>query len=105
MGLTLDLAASAQIAVVRIGSLELVAWSDMDALLRAAQNRKLAVLGLEGFKLGPSSVSPDMEAIADFSTLSRDSRRAKRSFAGAWRFLADISSKQLHFDIVWEEQK
>lgn len=98
MGLTADIAASEKLNVVRFGSLELVAWCDKASLLRAAESRNVPILGLEGFKIGTSSVSPDMAAIADFSDVARGNARVIETCAAARRF-----SKQLHFDIVWEE--
>jgi hypothetical protein len=98
MGLTARLADAAGLAVKRIGSLELVAWSDIDAFLNIVRDRKVAILGIEGFRVDGSRAVPDMDAIADFSGLPTDQELVATTLTEATRFLSSVSQPNMYFD-------
>jgi len=103
MGLTAELCQQAGISVKRIGGLELIAASDAEGFIRAARARGVVILGIEGFRIQGSGVSPDMDAIADFSTLADDNEGAAKSLQAADRFLSGASRQDLYFDFTVKE--
>jgi hypothetical protein len=103
MGLTARLAETAGLEVGRIGSLELIAWSDIDAFLTAVSGRKVAIFGIEGFRIDGSKAVPDMDAIADFSGVPNDEQLAATTLAEASRFLRSVSRPGMYFDFEFNE--
>jgi hypothetical protein len=103
MGLTARLAEAAGIVVKRIGSLELVAWTDIDAFLNVVRGRNVTILGIEGFRIEGSRAVPDMDAIADFSGLPTDEELVATTFAEASRFLCSASRPNMYFDFELDE--
>lgn len=104
MGLTARLAAVAGLAVKVIGSLELIASSDIDAFLSVVRDRNLAVLGIEGFRIDGNKAVPDMDAIADFSGLPSDEDLAATTIAEASRFLSNVSQPNMFFEFELDEE-
>ncbi len=71
------------------------------ALVRAARERGVRVLGIDGFKLTETTVQPVMEESID---LSADPRDWDRSWALAEDFLARRMSTGLYFEVVIEDK-
>jgi hypothetical protein len=70
------------------GSMQFVAYKDAPAFLDACAAEGVRVLGIEGFRLDATGVTPDMDAIADFSVAPgpggvEESIRASRMYFGA----------------------
>lgn len=103
MGLTARLAESAGIVVKRIGSLELVAWTDIDAFLNVVRGQNVAILGIEGFRINGSRAVPDMDAIADFSGLPTDEELVATTLVEACRFFSSASRPSMYFDFELDE--
>lgn len=103
MGLTANLAMGAAISVKNIGSLELIASENANALLAAAAELKVAVVGIEGFRIVEGRAIPDVDAIADFSDLARDDRTGARTVEEARQFLRRVSRHGMYFDFALDE--
>lgn len=100
MGLTARLAQAAGFDVIEIGSLELVAWQDTDAFLRVVNDKKMAIVGIEGFRIDGSRAIPDMAAIADFSGIPIDEELVVTTLEEARRFLSSVSRPGMYFSIL-----
>lgn len=103
MGLTVRLAAVVGLEVKEIGSLELIAWSDIDTFLSVVRERNVVVLGIEGFRINGSKAVPDLDAIADFSGLPTDEDLAATTIAEARRFLSNVSQPNMYFEFELDE--
>ena len=102
MGLTMRLAEAAGISAKKIGSLELIASKDVSAFLRAAKDRNVVILGVEGFRTEGNHVVPDMDAIADFSGLPHDGEMVATTIEEAGRFLLEFSQPDMYFDFTFD---
>jgi hypothetical protein len=103
MGLTARIAEAAGIEVKRIGSLELVAWTEIDAFLKVVGAWNVAIIGIEGFRIEGTKAVPDMDAIADFSALPIDEEWVTATIAEANRFLSSVSRPSMYFDFELDE--
>jgi hypothetical protein len=103
MGLVAYLAELADVAVERVGALELVASKDVDAFLQAVKRRRAVVIGIEGFRIRGNQVIPDMNAIADFSDELLDSETSAATIEMASRFLHEVAAPDVYFDFVLED--
>lgn len=102
MGLIAEIANSVGVRVRLSGQTELVAAADLVAFLEAVRSRELCVLGLEGFRVVEGSLVPEMDAIADFSTLS-SSAASEHSVAEALQFLSAVGAPDLYYDVTLRE--
>lgn len=66
-GLAVVVARRAGVTLTTRGGLLLVDFGDTAAFLDACAAEGVRVLGIEGFRIDASGVTPDMDAIADFS--------------------------------------
>ncbi|MCL4472455.1 MAG: hypothetical protein M1539_04395 [Actinobacteria bacterium] len=94
--LTEDLARHAQINVVNIGGLHLVATTDIATFLDTCQTENVLVIGIEGFRLEGERVLPDINAIADFSHLSN----SIESIVEARRFFDAVDKPGMVYDFT-----
>jgi hypothetical protein len=68
LDLTELVARKAGIAITSDGNMQFVAFKEGPAFLDACATERVRVLGIEGFRVDETGVTPDMGAIADFST-------------------------------------
>jgi hypothetical protein len=102
LGLTAEIGSSAGVVVHRVGQTELVAAADLACFLRAVRARNLRVLGLEGFRIDGDSLVPDMDAIADFSSMAA-SAPSVDTVAEALLFLSEVGERKLHYELTLDE--
>jgi len=102
MGLVAAIAHRLGLAVLQRGSLELLHLSAARKVVAACIEERAAVLGIEGFRIRAAQTVPDMQAIADFSTLAELpwSDRVARSVAEARAFLDAMNDPELLFDLA-----
>ena len=86
--LTSIVARRASVTLATRGGLLLVDFEDAPAFLDACADEGVRVLGIEGFRVDASGVTPDMNAIADFSMppgpgTVEESIRASRTYLRA----------------------
>lgn len=99
MGLIAEVAYPVGIGVRHSGQMELVAAADLVRFLEAVRARDLRVLGLEGFRIIGSSLVPDMDAIADFSSIGRSATNAE-TVDEALQFLSNVEEPDLFYEIT-----
>jgi hypothetical protein len=102
MGLISDIARSAGIAVYQSGPTELVSSVDLAKFLDTVRSRGICVSGLEGFRIVGDRLVPDMDAIADFSSIAT-SGDCEGTVAEALRFLSDVGEPELLFEVMLNE--
>lgn len=83
-----EVARRARIALTSRGRMQFVAAKDAPAFLDVCADEGVRVLGIEGFRVESSGVTPDMDAIADFSIppgpgTVEESIRASRTYLRA----------------------
>lgn len=100
MGLVKEIAESVSANVYHSGPTELISGADLVRFLGAVRSRGVCVLGLEGFRLVDGHLVPDMDAIADFSSVE-DS--AESTVAEALRFLSNVGEPELLYDVTLGE--
>lgn len=98
MGQVSDIASRAGIKIRSIGGLELIATNDMEKFLAACKREQCYILGIEGFYCENGTVMPDMEAIADFGSISK-SDLAAQSVSDAENFFQMVKNRNLMFDV------
>ncbi len=103
MGLIAEIAYSVGIGVRHSGQTELVAAADLVRFLEAARARDLRVLGLEGFRIVGSSLVPDMDAIADFSSIGGSATSAE-TVDEALQFLLNVGEPALFYEVTFGEE-
>jgi len=79
--------------------MELIAFNDVENFIIALHARNIIVLGIEGFHIVDDAVIPDMNAIADFSTTSKES---DRSISDVRRFVRNVGNASVFFDFTIE---
>lgn len=104
MGLVAKIARDAGISVRHTASMELISAKDLAAFLEAARTRQAYIVGLEGFRSAEGQIIPDMDAIADFTALADAPDGAERTIAEALRFLSEVKSPDLFYDVIVREQ-
>jgi len=97
-----DIASRLGLQVTSRGSLELLDVSAARQVVEACLEERVAVLGIEGFRVDATRTVPDMGAIADLSTLAELPwlNRVACSVADAGAFLHSVTDSQLVFDIA-----
>lgn len=93
-----ELARRGGVSLRRIGTVDLVDAADAPAFLDACASAGTRVLGVEGFHVVDGGVVPDMEAIADFSSLT-DSNESVRE---ARAFVVATADPDLAFEFILE---
>jgi hypothetical protein len=92
-----ELAHKANIDVRRIGSMDLIKNSDIPAILDVIEKAELVVLGIEGFTLEEGdSVRPDMNAVADFSSVPN----SIESIDASWNYFKEVNRPELMYEFV-----
>lgn len=102
MGLVAQIASSVGISVRHSGQAELVAAADAVRFLEEVLSRDLCVLGLEGFRVVGDRLVPDMDAIADFSSIA-GGESSRETVVEALRFLSNVRESDLFFDVTLGE--
>ena len=102
MGLVERISTSVGIGVYRSGQMELVAAPDVVRFLTAVSSRGLRVLGLEGFRIVGDRLIPDMDLVADFSSIS-GSAASEESVAEALRFLSNVGGSGQFYDVILDD--
>jgi hypothetical protein len=102
LGLTAEIGSSAGVVVHRVGQTELVAAADLACFLHAVRDSNLHVLGLEGFRIDGGNLVPDMDAIADFSSMA-GSAPSVDTVAEALRFISEVAGPKLYFELTFDE--
>lgn len=102
MGLIAEIARSVGVGVHQSGPTELVSGADLIKLLGAVRSRGMSVLGLEGFRIVGGRLVPEMNAIADFSTIS-GSADSEETVAEALRFISRVGEPDLLYDVTFGE--
>ena len=103
MGLIAELASSVGISIRQCGQMELIAASDLVQILEAARKHNARVLGLEGFHIVGNSIVPDMDAIADFSSMI-DSTTNVETVDQALHFLSNVKEADLFYEVTFREE-
>jgi hypothetical protein len=95
-----EVAGRAGVRVIDAGRQELIAAADAPAFVDSCVAEGCRILGVEGFHVVNGGVEPQMDAIADFSTLSdlTDSAREAREF------LASLGDAGLAFAFTLGEE-
>ncbi len=102
MGFTTRVASGLGLKVVQRSSLELVSAPDARRILLVCEEEKIAVFGLEGFRIEGGATVPEMDAIADFSSsFVATPNPFRETIAAARRFLDAMSDPTLLFDLVY----
>lgn len=83
----------AGVPVVDVGRQELIAARDARAFVESCLAERQRILGIEGFRLLDGGVEPQMDAIADFSSLSDSTDSTEE----AQQFLASLGDRDLSF--------
>ncbi|MCP4674702.1 MAG: hypothetical protein GY854_04140 [Deltaproteobacteria bacterium] len=96
MGLIDTLARHSGLQLRKVGSLQLVAFPDVQYFLDACMAAGILVIGIEGFSTEDGEVRPDMSAIADFSELTRSSQ----SIVEARMFVDSVGRPEMLFDFT-----
>lgn len=96
----LDIAESAGVTVTMHANTELIAIEDAERFVHALERHGLIILGFDGFFLDDPYIIPDMDMIADFSSLYREADAAQRSVAAAIRILRSAGKPGHYFDFV-----
>ena len=102
MGMISEIASSVGIGVRHSGQMELVAASDLARFLEAARARNARILGLEGFRFIGNGIVPDMNAIADFSSIV-DSAANVETVDEALQFLSHVNERGLFYEVTFCE--
>lgn len=102
MGLIQKIASSAGVKIYLNGQTELVAAEDLVKFLEEARARYLHVVGLEGFRIADNSLTPDMDAIADFSSIV-ESATSENTIDEALMFLSVINQPELYYEVRFIE--
>ncbi len=91
-----EMAFKAGVEVRTRGNKRLIKSADIPALLDAADEAEVVLIRIEGFTIEGSATRPDMNAIADFSTVktSLESIRASKIF------FKEVNRPELWFEIV-----
>ena len=84
--------------------MEFIGHNDLEAFLLAVSARDLVILGIEGFYLVKGGAMPEMNAIADFSSLLDGSDVSETSIKEARLFLRKVSKPDMFFDFAIDEQ-
>ena len=100
-----ELAAWANVPVLDRSGVLLVARDHCLALISQCENSEVLILGIEGFTLNGASIQPEMDLIADFSSLlpldrlhaSRQSCDCARTF---FEQVPNASDKMFSFELV-----
>jgi hypothetical protein len=100
MGLIERLADDAGVSLTVHGSLHLVAAKDAERILSAIEKTGVVVLGIEGFHLRNGRISPDIEAIADFSDVSASTNGSLESVASSRQFMNRVRSHGLFVEFT-----
>jgi len=103
VGIVLEIARVAGVSVWSPFGSELIRAKDMGDFLATAAALHATILGVEGFTVDGDSLTPDMDAIADFSDLTPGEERGSRSVAEARRFVAEISKPGMWFEVTVSE--
>jgi hypothetical protein len=103
MGLIAEIAYSVGIGVRHSCQTELVAAAELVRFLEAVRARDLRVLGLEGFRIVGSSLVPDMDAIADFSSIGGSATNAE-TVDEALLFISNVGEPDLFFEVTFGEE-
>jgi hypothetical protein len=104
MGLIAEIAISVGIGVHVSGQAELVGSADLAKFLQGVRTRRLRVLGLEGFRIVGSSLVPNMDAIADFSSIAQ-SASSEDTVDEALRFLSEVKGSDLLYEVTLTEDR
>lgn len=94
MGLTKELGRLAGVTVARFGGLMLVESGEAEKLLDFLEGYDVLILGIEGFFVIDQVIVPDMNAIADFSSL----RSPSESVREARMFVKAVAKRDLFLD-------
>ena len=77
--------------------MNLIKNSDTPAILDVIEKTELVVLGIEGFTLEEgNAVRPDMNAIADFSSVSN----SIESIDASWNYFREVNRPELLYEFV-----
>jgi hypothetical protein len=82
--------------------MDLIAAADLVRFLEGARARELRVAGLEGFCVVGSSIVPDMDAIADFSSIAGTAASAA-TVDEALHFIAEAERADLFYEVTFVE--
>ena len=104
MGTASDVARSAGIDLVVQGGSEYIRSVDVEQFLEALRERGIGVLGFEGFRLSKDATMPDMDAIADLSSLELGPHFVELSIDYALSFVREIGNPELYFEFVLERR-
>ncbi len=96
MGLTVALGRQAGIEIWQVGGLRLVSFADAQIFLDACLAARVLVLGLEGFTVDGGQAQPNMNAIADFSQLTK----CEQSVLEARAFIETTGRPEMLFDFT-----
>jgi hypothetical protein len=91
-----ELARMASVKLHHQGGLLLISSEDAPRFLDACERQEVLVLGVDGFRILDGVVEPDMNAIADFSTLVD----AQESVTESRRFVAAIRTPGTLFEFT-----
>ncbi len=103
MGLVEQIAHRMRLPVTARGGLLLIAAEDAPAFLDGCARQRVRVLGIEGFHLEGNSVTPVMNALADFSTLDT-AYSVEASIIDARRFLRSVHRPGMVFDFTVDRE-
>jgi hypothetical protein len=99
MGITTEIAGLAGVRIVQFNTEELIDSKDMYLFLRAVKSRGERILGIEGFFIRDQKLIPDMNAIADFSSIAHV--KDSDSVLEAQHFLKSLDDQDRCFEITF----
>ena len=97
MGLTTAIGTRAGTKIRNVGGLELVAFSDTQTFLDTCVIAGVKIIGIEGFYLDNARISPDMNAIADFSQI----KNCEESVFESRAFIKSVGLPEMFFDFTF----
>lgn len=110
MGLDEELATQAHIPYTLIGGLCLLDFSALQQLLPICLDKRIAVLGIEGFLVSGEHTRPDLDAMADFSGHHDQGWEAyaRSTILATQQFLQSLTPEQrtsLRFEVCLDSQE
>lgn len=100
-----SLSEAAGVELVQRAALELFHQGDAEKALNACESQGIGIMGIEAFRIEGSSITPDMDWIADYSDLFKDPTAAecRQSVDAARQFVREMPSAGyfLHFTLKY----